>query len=37
MTNFIADVLGVIAADEFLLGFRQVERQAVALGEDARS
>ena len=28
-------VLGVVAADQFLLGLRQVERQPVALGEDA--
>ncbi len=30
-----AAVFGVIAADQFLLGLGQVERQAVALGEDA--
>ena len=35
--SFSARVLGVVAADEFLLGLRQVERQAVALGEDGWS
>src|SRR5262249_41038475 len=30
-----AAVLGVVAAHQFLLGLRQVERQAVRLGEDA--
>ena len=33
--NFMRAVLGVIAADQFLLRLGQVERQAVALGEDA--
>ena len=32
--EFHADILGVIAADELLLGLRQIERQAVALGKD---
>ena len=30
-----AAVFGVIAADQFLLGFGQIERQPIALGEDA--
>ena len=33
--NFMRAVLGVVAADQFLLGLRQVERQAIALGERA--